>query len=222
MCGRFTLHLDTGQLQLAFPIDEVKTEAQPRYNIAPSTPVATVVQREGKNALDRMEWGFLPDWAKEREMKPMINARAEGIAAKSMFKHAFQTSRCLIPADGFFEWRRAGQDKIPMFIRLKSGAPFGFAGIYTVSKSDDGSPLATCAIITTTPNELMKSIHNRMPVILPKKAYADWLDPANQDVEALAALLQPYPAKQMEAWEISRLVNKPQNDSPELIRPVAR
>ena len=222
MCGRFTLYLDAEHLQLAFPIDQVMMEVKPRYNIAPGTPVVTIAQREGKNTLDQMEWGFLPGWAKEKGMKPMINARAEGLAAKAMFKRAFQTSRCLIPGDGFYEWQRAGQTKIPMFIHLKSGAPFGFAGIYTVSKSDDGSPIATCAIITTTPNELMQPIHNRMPVILPKKAYKVWLDPTNQNVETLAALLQPYPAKEMEAWQVSRLVNTPQNDSPELIQPVAR
>ena len=222
MCGRFTLFLDKEQLQLTFPIDHVNAEVKPRYNIAPSTPVATVAQREGKNELDVMEWGFFPGWAKEKGMTPMINARAEGIAAKAMFKRSFQTSRCLIPADGFYEWQRAGNQEIPMFIHLKSGEPFGFAGIYTVSKSNEGSPIVTCAIITTTPNELMQPIHNRMPVILPKEAYADWLDPAKQDVEALAAMLQPYPAQEMEAWEVSRRVNRPENDSADLIQPVAR
>ena len=220
MCGRFTLHLDTEHLQLAFPIDQVKVEVKPRYNVAPGTPVATVALHDAKNALDLMEWGFLPGWARDKGIKPMINARAEGIATKAMFKRAFQTSRCIIPGDGFYEWQRAGDQKIPMFIHLKSGEPFGFAGIYTVSKSDDGSPIATCAIITTTPNELMQPIHNRMPVILPKKAYADWLNPANQDAETLAALLQPYPAKEMEAWEVSRRVNKPENDSADLLQPV--
>ncbi len=221
MCGRFILIRDPEHLQQELPIDQVKAGVTPRYNIAPSTPVATVVQREGKNELDLMEWGFLPGWAREKGMKPMINARAEGIATKGMFKRAFQTSRCLIAGDGFYEWQRAGNQKIPMFIHLKSGKPFGFAGIYIISKSDDGLPIATCAIITTTPNELMQPIHNRMPVILPQKAYAAWLDPANQNVDALVALLQPYPAKEMEAWQVSRLVNKPENDSPELIQRVA-
>lgn len=221
MCGRFTLFLDPGHLQLAFPIDNVKASVTPRYNIAPSTTVATVVQHESKNELDAMEWGFLPGWAREKGIKPMINARAEGIATKAMFKRAFQTSRCLIAADGFYEWQRAGNQKIPMFIHLKSGEPFAFAGIYTISKSDDGSPITTCAIITTTPNELMQPIHNRMPVILPPKVYAGWLDSSNQDVEELMALLRPYPAKEMEAWQVSRLVNRPENDSPELIQRVA-
>lgn len=221
MCGRFILSLDAEHLQLAFPIDQVKAEVKPRYNVAPGTPVATIAYHGGKNELDLMEWGFLPGWARDKGMKPMINARAEGIAAKAMFKRAFQTSRCVIPGNGFYEWQRASDQKIPMFIHLKSGEPFGFAGIYMVSKSEAGLPSATCAIITTTPNELMQPIHNRMPVILPKKAYEVWLDPANQEVEALSVLLQPYPAKEMEAWEVSKLVNRPQNDSPELIQPVA-
>jgi putative SOS response-associated peptidase YedK len=222
MCGRFTLRTDIEHLQLAFPIDHVDTEVRPRYNVAPSTPVATIIQRGGKNVLDLMEWGFLPGWAKEKGMKPMINVRAEGIAVKSMFKRAFQVSRCLILGDGFFEWQREGKQKIPLFIHLQSDKPFGLAGIYTVSKAVDGSPIATCAIITTTPNELLKPIHNRMPVILPRDAYEVWLDPKDQEVEKLAALLRPYPAGEMEAWEVSKLVNKPHNDSPEVIQRVAR
>ncbi len=221
MCGRFTLQLDTEHVQTAFPVDQVKAEVKPSYNVAPGTAIATIAQHDGQKVLDLMEWGFLPGWARDKGMRPMINARAEGIEGKAMFKRAFQASRCLIPGDGFYEWRRTENPKTPMFIHLKSGDPFGFAGIYTVSKDEDGSPVATCAILTTAPNELMQPIHDRMPVILPKKAYAAWLDPENQDVEALVALLQSYPAKQMEAWEVSRLVNRLENNSAELIQPAA-
>ena len=221
MCGRFIIKAELEDIQLAFNIDQVHTEVKPSYNVAPSQLVVTVVQRDNARQLNAMEWGFQPSWAKDKGIRPMINARAETVATNGLFKRAFQSQRCLLVGDGFYEWQKTGEGKVPMFIRLKSDGPFGFAGIYTVSKSETESPLITCAIITTEPNELMRSIHNRMPVILPPKAYASWLDPANQNVEKLAALLMPYPASQMRAWEVTKQVNKPENNSPELIQPLA-
>jgi len=221
MCGRFVIKTDLAYIQQAFNIDQVNSDVKPSYNVAPSQTVITVVQRENARVLDAMQWGFQPGWAKDKGIRPMINARAETVATSGLFKHAFQAQRCLIVADGFYEWQQVGKGKIPMFVRLKSDEPFGFAGIYSVSKSETEAPVVTCAIITTEPNELMRSIHNRMPVILPSKAYARWLDPSNQDAEKLTALLKSYPASQMQAWAVSKRVNKPENNSPELIQPVA-
>jgi len=221
MCGRFVIKTDLEYIQQAFHIDLVNTQVRPSYNVAPSQPVVTIVQRDGARVLDAMQWGFQPSWAKDKGMRPMINARAETVATNGLFKQAFQSRRCLIVGDGFYEWQQLGKGKVPMFIRLKSDEPFGFAGIYTISKSQTESPLVTCAIITTEPNELMRFIHNRMPVILPPKVHDRWLDPSNQDVEKLAALLKPYPASQMRAWEVSKQVNKPENNSPDLIQPLA-
>jgi putative SOS response-associated peptidase YedK len=221
MCGRFIIKTDLEHIQLAFNIDQANTGIKPSYNVAPSQLVVTVVQRDDARMLDAMQWGFQPSWAKDKGIRPMINARAETVSTNGLFKHAFQSRRCLIVGDGFYEWQKTGKVKTPMFIRLKSDEPFGFAGIYTVSKSETESPLVTCAIITTEPNELMRSIHNRMPVILPPKAYDRWLDPSNQDIEKLAALLKPYPASQMQAWEVTKQVNKPENNSPDLIQRLA-
>jgi putative SOS response-associated peptidase YedK len=222
MCGRFIIKSDLEQIQLAFDIDRVNIQITPSYNVAPTQQIVTVVQRDGQNVLEAMRWGLIPVWAKDMQMgSKMINARAESIAEKPSFKRPLKTQRCLIVADGFFEWQKDGAKKIPMFIHLKSKQPLGFAGLYEVWKSPEGKPITSCAIITTAANELMRSIHDRMPVILPKKAYQPWLDPTNQNIAELVALLQPYPAEKMKAYTVSPLVNSPRNNSPECIRPVA-
>lgn len=222
MCGRFIILSDLEHVQLALPIDQVNGEVKPSYNIAPTQSVATVVRRDGKNILEAMRWGLIPVWAKDASIgAKMINARAETLAEKASFKRPLKSQRCLIVADGFFEWQKTGAQKIPMFIRLRDKKPFGFAGLYDVWKSPEGQSLTTCTIITTTPNELMATIHDRMPVILPPQAYARWLDPANQDLGELQKLLQPYPAEEMTAYPVSTAVNSPRNNSAELIRPVA-
>ena len=222
MCGRFIILSDLEHIQLALPIDQVNGEVKPSYNIAPTQSVATVVRRDGKNILEAMRWGLIPVWAKDASIgAKMINARAETLAEKASFKRPLKSQRCLIVADGFFEWQKTGAQKIPMFIRLRDEKPFGFAGLYDVWRSREGQSLTTCTIITTTPNELMATIHDRMPVILPPQAYARWLDPANQDLGELQKLLQPYPAEEMIAYSVSTAVNSPRNNSAELIRPVA-
>ncbi len=222
MCGRFTLQSDPQQIQLAFNIDQVNAEVKSSYNVAPTQEIVTVVQRDGRNTLEAMWWGLIPVWAKDLRIgSRLINARAESIAEKPIFKRPLKSQRCLIVADGFYEWRKQGAKKIPMFIRLKSKRPFAFAGVYDRWESSDGERITSCAIITTTPNELMRPIHQRMPVILPKKRYEEWLDPANQEMDELVALLQPYPADKMLAYLVSALVNSPRNNSPECIRPLA-
>ena len=222
MCGRFTLTVDPGQLQETFPWLSVPDDIHPRFNIAPSQPVA-VVANEGQNHLDFFVWGLIPSWAKEPQIgNRLINARAETLAEKPAFRAAFRRRRCLVLADGFYEWRQdLGQkSKTPLFIHLKSRQPFAFAGLWEIWHSTDGSEIRSCTIITTQPNEMMEPIHNRMPVILSPEAYPLWLSPEEKGSSQLNPLLVPYPADQMTAYPVSRLVNSPQNDSPEVILPV--
>lgn len=221
MCGRFTLTTDPGQLQESFPWLSIPNGITPRYNIAPTQPVA-VVPNDGKNRLDFFNWGLIPSWAKDPSIgNKMINARAETLQEKPSFRSAFRRRRCLILADGFFEWRQdaGAKSKTPMYIRLKSEKPFALAGLWERWDSPDGSKILSCTIITTEPNELMRPIHNRMPVILPESAYPAWLSPEEMDPAALQPLLVPFTSEAMLAFPISRLVNSPENDVPEVIRP---
>ncbi len=223
MCGRFTLTADVSALQGAFPWLNVPPEMQPRYNIAPSQPVA-VVPNDGKNRLDFYVWGLIPSWAKDPSMgNRMINARAETLAEKPSFRTAYKRRRCLVLADGFYEWRQEakGQPKTPMYIRLESGDPFAFAGLWEQWNAPDGSTILSCTIITTQPNTLVERIHNRMPVILPEQAYAAWLEPGEQNPADLARWLNPYPAAEMMAYPVSRQVNSPKNESADVILPVS-
>ena len=223
MCGRFTLTVDPDQLREAFPWLNTPEGLSPRYNIAPSQPVA-VVPNDGRNQLDFYVWGLIPSWAKDPAIgNRMINARAETLIEKPSFRNAFRRRRCLIPADGFYEWKQepGRKTKIPTYIRLKSGKPFAFAGLWERWDSPDGSTVFSCTIITTQPNELMQEIHNRMPVILPEAAYPLWLSPGEADAGALQAVLQPYPAGEMTAYPVSTLVNSPANDAAACIAPVS-
>jgi len=165
---------------------------------------------------------LIPSWAKDPVIgSRMINARAESLAEKPSFRSAFRRRRCLVLADGFYEWRKDGARKTPMYIKLASGRPFAFAGLWENWFSPDGSNILSCTIITTQPNTLMEPIHNRMPVILPPEAYPVWLSPSEQDPARLSALLSPYPPAQMTAFPVSTLVNSPANDSPGCIIPLA-
>lgn len=223
MCGRFTLAVDASQLQDAFPWLEIGGEITPRYNIAPNQPVA-VVPNDGRNRLDFFLWGLIPSWAKDPRIgSRLINARAETLAEKPAFRAALRRRRCLILADGFYEWRKEadGRTKTPVYICLKSRAPFAFAGLWEVWQSPDGSEVLSCTIITTPPNELLAGIHNRMPAILPSQAYAQWLSPEEVSPSVLKALLRPYPSEEMLAYPVSPRVNRPEVDTPELILPVA-
>lgn len=224
MCGRFTLYTNINQLALLFDADALPDALAlpPSYNVAPTQPVLTVTRQDGRNRLSVMRWGLIPVWAKDISIgSRMINARAETIGEKASFKRPFKSRRCLIAADGFYEWRKTPDGKVPMHIRLKSGQPFGLAGLYDVWTSPDGLSLTSCTIITTAANEFMQPIHDRMPVIVPPARHAEWLDPQNQQLDRLAALLAPYPAREMEAYAVSRLVNAPANNSPECIAPAA-
>ena len=221
MCGRFTLTIDPSSLQQAFPWAVIPDDLFPRYNIAPSQPVA-VIPNTGDNAVSMYQWGLIPSWAKDPSIgNRMINARAETLAEKPSFRSAFRRRRCLILADGFYEWKQKPgmKAKQPVYIRMDDNRPFAFAGLWELWKSSDGSEIRSCTIITTQPNELLKSIHNRMPVILPKDAYNHWLATEDQPTDKLAELLLPYQATDLIAFPVSRMVNSPEVDSAELINP---
>ncbi len=221
MCGRFTLSISAGQLELAFPWATPPAQLEPRYNIAPGQPVA-VIPNDGRQQVDFFNWGLIPFWAKHPRIGyRMINARAETAADKPAFRAAFRRRRCLVLANGFFEWQAVPgrRNKIPTLIQLQSGEPFAFAGLWETWQSPDGSVVLSCTIITTEPNELMAPIHDRMPVILPPEAYQQWIDPNELPPAQLQSLLRPYPAAAMRAYPVSTLVNNPRNDRPECILP---
>jgi putative SOS response-associated peptidase YedK len=223
MCGRFALYRSLEEIKEAFDIQQVNFALEPSYNVAPTQDVAVVVQREEGNTLETMRWGLIPFWAKDPSIgSRMINARSETVHEKNSFKRPLKSQRCLIIADGFFEWQKTGQSKVPMFIQLKSKRPFGFAGLYDVWRSPEGEAITSCTIITTDANDFIRPIHDRMPVILPKQGEGIWLNPAIQRIDELRSVLAPYPADEMEAYEVSRLVNSPSNNTPECIRPIAR
>lgn len=226
MCGRFTLRTPTNVIVEHFAVSGPVPPLAPRYNIAPTQPVAAV-RCDSRTAATRRElvelrWGLIPHWAKDPGIgNRMINARAETVAQKPAYKTALLRRRCLLPADGFFEWRTGeGKRRQPYFIGLHEGEWFAFAGLWESWEGPDHSHVESCTVLTTEPNELIRPIHNRMPVLLPRGAYDLWLDPAVQDFDRLLPLLRPFPAERMRAHAVSTLVNSPRNDSPECIAPL--
>jgi putative SOS response-associated peptidase YedK len=222
VCGRFTLTLDPADLQDAFPEFTFPSHQVQRYNIAPSQPILTL-PNNGTNKADFFIWGLIPSWAKDPSIgNRLINARGETLAEKPAFRSSYKNHRCLIFADGFFEWRvqPGSKTKKPFYIQMKSGAPFAFAGLWENWQQADGSEIRTVTIITTESNELVALFHNRMPVILNPNCYTQWLDCASQSPARLNHLLGPYPADEMKALSVSMLVNSPLNDSAECIFPV--
>ena len=220
MCGRFVRKRNASSIAADFGVDEVVDDLQPSFNIAPTQDVAVIVNN-GAKRLVAMRWGLVPAWATDPTVgSRLINARAETLAEKAAFKEALKRRRCLIVADGFYEWQKIGKDKAPLLIRLKTDQTFAFAGLYEMWTPPWGETLTTCTIITTEPNDLTRPIHDRMPAILPRKLESLWLDETARDSQWLLDMLAPYPAEQMEAYPVSNLVNSVKNDSPELIEPV--
>jgi putative SOS response-associated peptidase YedK len=220
VCGRFTLTTNLGAIAKRFGAARFLEEVGPRYNIAP-TQTVIVVNDDGTRHLTRMQWGLIPSWAKDPAIgNRMINARAETVATKPAFRAALRKRRCLIPADGFYEWQQQERRKQPVYIALKSREPFSFAGLWESWTAPDGQEIKTCTIITTEANEILKPIHDRMPVVLSKDAEAVWLDPTVQDPAKLLPLLKPYPAEEMEVYPVSTKVNSPANDGPGCIQPL--
>jgi putative SOS response-associated peptidase YedK len=219
MCGRFSLTADISVLQELFQF-EWDAELMPRYNIAPSQTVLTVISNGEKRIGMGMKWGLVPYWAKDPKIGyKMINARAETVEEKASFKHPFKRRRCLILADGFYEWKKEDNRKQPYRIQLKGRKPFAFAGLWEIWNKG-GEPLHSCTIITTTPNEKMKEIHDRMPVIVPEDALDIWLNPKMDDTTYLKTLLVPYPSNEMEVYPVSTLVNSPKNDVEDVLSPL--
>jgi putative SOS response-associated peptidase YedK len=219
MCGRYTLRTPARDLKEHFGIDDLSEELAPRYNIAPSQPVWMIVG-ESPRRLREARWGLVPHWARDASIGArLINARAETLGEKPAFRDAFRERRCLIPADGFYEWRREGKRKIPVHIRRRDGAPFAFAGLWARWRDPAGQPLESCTIVTTRPNDLVAPIHDRMPVILPPADYGVWLAAREADASAATELLRPYPSPDLEAVDVSRAVNDTKNDGPECLEP---
>jgi putative SOS response-associated peptidase YedK len=221
MCGRYSFSPEIQQIIQKFKIDEITFEYTPRYNIAPGQLIPAILAHESKNRLGQLKWGLIPYWAKDEKIAfKTINAKAETVHEKPAFKHAFKRKRCIIPADGFYEWKKTESGKQPMRITMKSGEPFGMAGLFDSWTAPDGTKVHTCTIITTRPNELVGEIHDRMPVILRPEDEAIWLDREKQDLELLQSLLVPYPAEEMRAYPVSPLVGNVKNDSVECIKEV--
>lgn len=217
MCGRFTLktpeRVKFDRIVNKFDLDDII----PRYNIAPTQNVLTILERDGVREATYLQWGLIPFWSKEP--KGFINARVETIDQKPTFNESFQRRRCLIPADGFYEWERAGK-KIsqPYYFQMKDGAPFALAGVWDRWKQD-GNTLFSCAIITTTANELLSTIHHRMPVIMPPELHDLWLNPESRAAD-LKEILVPFPAAEMTSHAVSREVNSTKSDGEQLLQPV--
>lgn len=220
MCGRYSLIADIQELARQFEFDGTGFENSPRYNVAPTQSVLTVTNRDERQG-EFMRWGLIPSWAKDASIgSRMINARGETVAKKPSFRNALQRRRCLVLADGFYEWQRVGKGKRPMRIVLKSREPFAFAGLWETWRNPEGETVRSCSIITTEANDLLRPIHERMPVILPRELEEFWLDGDVSDSAALSDALAPYPDDSMEVYEVSTLVNKATNSGPDLIVPV--
>ncbi|OLN25738.1 SOS response-associated peptidase [Desulfosporosinus metallidurans] len=220
MCGRFSFAEIIGIVE-RFELDQVQLELWPRYNIAPSQQVPVVIHQNGGNRLFMFRWGLIPYWAKAESIgNKLINARAETLEEKPSFRRSFEQRRCLVLADGFYEWKKEGRIKKPYRITLLDGRPFAFAGLWDSWLSPTGQTINSCAIITTTPNKLMEPIHNRMPVILPQDMESVWLDVNVTTSHEAKGMLTPFPEERMVAYEVSQLVNSPRNEGPECVVPV--
>jgi putative SOS response-associated peptidase YedK len=222
MCGRFTLFEPDKILAREFGVSGIPL-LSPRYNIAPSQPVAAVRAAPAGTGreLALLRWGLIPSWSKDPAIgNRLINARAETASQKPSFRNAFKRHRCLIPASGFYEWQRRELRKQPFYIRMHDGRPFAFAGLWDRWESPDKGVIETCTILTTATNALLAPIHDRMPVILPPGKYDQWLDPAFQDPDSLAPLLVPFPPEDMVAFPVSPRVNAPSTDDEGCIAPL--
>lgn len=224
MCGRYTLRVNTETLAEKFGVDGALPDLPPSYNIAPGREVAAVVSGgEGEERrLEMMRWGLIPSWAEDPGIGyRMINARSETAPSKPSFRQAFKKRRCLIPADGFYEWKKENGGKQPYHFRLGDGEPFVFAGLWETWKNPDGGSIVSCTILTTEANGVVGEVHPRMPVILPSEDHEIWLAPDFEEKEPLADLLRPYPDDAMETFPVSRFVNRPGNDDESCIERVA-
>lgn len=222
MCGRFTLSQRAEALSQTFHVQ--LPDHEPQYNIAPTQMVLAVLYNpeSQEREFKQLRWGLIPSWAKDPGMgAKLINARAETVAEKPAFRSAFKHRRCLVVADGFYEWQQQAGKKQPFYFRLQNGQAFGFAGLWEQWKSSEMEQISSCTILTTQSNELLQSVHDRMPVILKQQDYDLWLDPQVQTPEPLQQLLHPYPTESMTAYPVSTVVNSPKYNTPECIMPIS-
>jgi putative SOS response-associated peptidase YedK len=221
MCGRYTLTVPVEILAEEFGVTGPLPEVPPSYNIAPTQEVAAVLTDDGERRLEMLRWGLIPSWADDPGIgSRMINARSETVPEKPSFRRAFRERRCLILADGFYEWKRTNDGKQPYYIRMEGGRPFAFAGLWE-SWRGGREEIRSCTILTTEANDRVSNIHHRMPVILAPEDHELWLDPDVREADLLLPLLAPYPDDVMEAYPVSRFVNRPTNDDPRCVEPLA-
>ena len=221
MCGRYSLVASIAELEDRFGFEGANAAYSPSYNVAPTQGVLTVVAESDARRAVRMRWGLIPSWAREASIgSRMINARAETVTEKPSFRTALRRRRCLVLADGFYEWRRTGVGKRPMRILMASGEPFAFAGLWDTWRDQQGEAVTSCTIITTVANDLLRPIHDRMPVILQRDREDLWLDHDVRGPDVLREVLIPHDPGAMKAHEVSTLVNSTSNDGPELSVPV--
>jgi putative SOS response-associated peptidase YedK len=223
MCGRFVGFRRLEELKQYFPIDRANSEALENYNVAPSQEVLAIASVEGLNVLDRYHWGLVPFWAKDKSIGyKMINARVETVATKPSFREAFKKRRCLMPADGFYEWKGEKGKKQPMYITLPDKSPFAFAGLWETwrDKQNPDDIYQSCTIITRDAAGPMRELHHRMPVILDPEGYAPWLDPASNDPEAVSAILQSKALIDLVFHPVGKQVNSTQHNDPSNLKPV--
>ncbi len=221
MCGRYTLTVPVEILAEEFGVTGPLPEVPPSYNIAPTQEVAAVLADDGERRLEMLRWGLIPSWADDPGIgSRMINARSETVPEKPSFRRAFRERRCLIIADGFYEWKRTNDGKQPYYIRMEGGRPFAFAGLWE-SWRGGREEIRSCTILTTEANDRVSNIHHRMPVILAPEDHGLWLDPDVREADPLLPLLAPYPDDVMDAYPVSRFVNRPANDEPRCVEPLA-
>jgi putative SOS response-associated peptidase YedK len=224
MCGRFTAKFEFSDIRVRWNLDRDLPKYTPRFNIAPETSpnIPVIICQKGVNECRLMHWGLIPRWATDLSIgNRMINARAETLTELPSFKPLVERRRCIISADGFYEWRKEGRRKVPMWVHLKSKEPFGFAGLWDVWRNPDGKRVESFTIITTEPNELVRPVHNRMPVILRPEDEEQWLDASRTPFTKAKSALKVYPDELMDAHDVSPIVNSAKYDGPECIRPVS-
>jgi putative SOS response-associated peptidase YedK len=219
MCGRFAITSTPEAIRLLLDYLD-QPNFPPRHNIAPTQPIGIVRLENGQRRFALVRWGLLPSWVKDpKSFTLLINARGDTVNEKPAFRNAMKYRRCLIPADGFYEWKGEGPSKVPYYVRLKSGQPFAFAGLWETWTGPNGEEMETAAIVTTQANQALRPIHHRMPVVLPPEAYDPWLDTSHVDAAAAHALIAPAPDGLFDAYEVSKAVNRVANDFADLTEP---
>ena len=221
MCGRYAQRTDAKKLAREFKVADAPS-VEPRYNIAPTQDVLAVSETGDGREMRFFKWGLVPSWAKDTSMGArLINARSESVAEKPAFREAFKQRRCIIPADGFYEWQRTGGRKQPFFFRMRDEHPFGFAGLWERWEGEDGEVINSCAILTTEANEVLRPVHDRMPVILHPDDYELWLGGSARELDLVKEVLRPYPAGEMVGYPVGSGVNSPRNQGAGLLERAA-